>query len=267
MTSTPKDDSGPAFAKPASAGEGRLAARALNVAPRSPPSRGGRGAWVFDLDNTLYPASCKLFAQVEVRIRDYVAGFLGLDSGAAYRLQKVYFREHGTTLRGMMRHHGMDPEPFLAYVHDIDLSPVRPDPALDEALGRLEGRKIVFTNGTAEHALKVLERVGVARHFEAVFDIAAAGYVPKPEPRVYDELVRRHGLDAQATVMVEDIARNLVPAAEIGMTTVWVRGGEEQPELGLDAPDAATLAAIHHVVDDLALWLSDLTRLPSQDTP
>jgi putative hydrolase of the HAD superfamily len=230
--------------------------RALTDAPLS-----GRGAWVFDLDNTLYPASCKLFAQVEVRIRDYVAGFLGLGADEAYRLQKVYFREHGTTLQGMMRHHGMDPGPFLAYVHDIDLSPVRPDPALDEALGRLAGRKIVFTNGSAEHALKVLERVGVARHFEAVFDIAAAGYVPKPEPRVYDAFVRRLGLDPRATVMVEDIARNLVPAAEIGMTTVWVRGGAERPDDGLAPPDADVLAAIHHVVDDLALWLSELTRL------
>ena len=236
--------------------------------PRLNSDLAERGAWVFDLDNTLYPARCKLFAQVEVRIRDYVAGFLGLGSEEAYRLQKVYFREHGTTLQGMMRHHGMAPGPFLAYVHDIDLSPVRPDPVLDEALGRLKGRKIVFTNGSAEHALKVIERVGVARHFEAVFDIAAAGYVPKPEPRVYDELVRRHRLDARATVMVEDIARNLVPAARIGMTTVWVRGaGEEQPGLGLAPPDAATLAAIHHVVDDLALWLSDLTRIPSQETP
>ena len=223
-----------------------------------------RGAWVFDLDNTLYPARCKLFAQVEVRIRDYVAGFLGLDSDAAYRLQKVYFREHGTTLRGMMRHHRMDPGPFLAYVHDIDLSPVSPDPALDRALGRLKGRKIVFTNGSAEHARKVMERVGVARHFEAVFDIEAAGYVPKPEPRVYDELVRRHGLEARATVMVEDLVRNLVPAAGIGMTTVWVRGAEEISGLGLPAPDSETLAAIDHVVDDLALWLTDLT---AEETP
>ncbi|MSO84433.1 MAG: pyrimidine 5'-nucleotidase [Rhodospirillales bacterium] len=236
------------------------AVRAPNLAPRSPLSRGGRGAWAFDLDNTLYPARCKLFAQVEVRIRDYVAGFLGLDSAAAYRLQKVYFREHGTTLQGMMRHHGMEPGPFLAYVHDIDLSAVPPDPVLDQALGRLEGRKIIFTNGSAEHARKVMERIGVARHFEAVFDIAAAGYVPKPEPRVYDAFVRRHGLDPTATVMVEDIARNLVPAAAIGMTTVWVRESETQPESGLDPPDRAALAAIDHVVDDLALWLSDLTR-------
>ncbi len=255
MTPSPKGTSDPAE-------------RAPNVASRSPLARGGRAAWIFDLDNTLYPARCKLFAQVEVRIRDYVAGFLGLDADAAYRLQKTYFREHGTTLQGMMRHHRMDPAPFLAYVHDIDLSAVRPDPALDRALGRLPGRKIVFTNGSAEHAQRVMERIGVARHFEAVFDIAAAGYVPKPEPRVYDALVRSLGLDARATVMVEDIARNLVPAAAIGMTTVWVRGSGAPPELGLDPPDRATLAAIDYVVDDLALWLSDLTaEEPPEEAP
>ena len=244
------------------------------IAPAPPAGSTRRGAksaplsssaaWVFDLDNTLYPPRCRLFAQVEVRIRDYVAGYLGIDRDAAYRLQKTYFRDHGTTLQGMMRHHRMDPAPFLAYVHDIDLSAISPDPALDRALGRLKGRKIVFTNGSAEHAEKVMERVGVAGHFEAVFDIEAAGFVPKPEPRVYDELVRRHGLDAPATVMIEDLARNLVPAAEIGMTTVWVRGAEEITGLGLPAPDSTTLAAIDHVVDDLALWLTEIT---TEETP
>ncbi len=217
-------------------------------------------AWVFDLDNTLYPASCRLFAQVEVRIRDYVARYLGLDADAAYRLQKTYFREHGTTLRGMMSHHGMDPAPFLAYVHDNDLAADRPDPALDAALARLDGRKIVFTNGSAAHAARVMERVGVARHFEAVFDIADAGYVPKPEPSVYDALVRRHGIAPSASAMVEDIARNLVPAAEIGMTTIWLRGGEARPDDGVAAPDAGVLAAVDYVVDDLAAWLADLHR-------
>ncbi|MBM3580515.1 MAG: pyrimidine 5'-nucleotidase [Alphaproteobacteria bacterium] len=225
----------------------------------SPPDLSRIEAWVFDLDNTLYPASCRLFAQVEVRIRDYVARYLGLDADAAFRLQKTYFRDHGTTMRGMMSRHGMDPEPFLAYVHDIDLSAIRPDPALDRALGRLEGRKIIFTNGSTAHAERVMERIGVARHFEAVFDIADADYVPKPEPRVYDALVSRHVLAARATAMVEDIARNLVPAAEIGMTTIWVRGGAGRPADGLDPPDADVLAAVDHVVDDLVPWLARLT--------
>jgi putative hydrolase of the HAD superfamily len=239
----------------------------MTASARPAPDPARIDAWVFDLDNTLYPASCRLFAQVEVRIRDYVARYLGLDADAAHRLQKTYFREHGTTLRGMMSHHGMDPDPFLDYVHDIDLSAVRSDPALDAALGRLEGRKIVFTNGSSAHAARVLERVGVARHFAAIFDIADAGYVPKPEPRVYDALVRRHGIAPRASAMVEDIARNLVPAAGIGMTTIWVRGGDSRPEDGLAAPDASVLAAVDHVVDDLASWLADLTRDSGREAP
>ena len=220
-----------------------------------------RGAWVFDLDNTLYPARCDLFAQVDVRIRDYVAGFLGLDADAAHRLQKTYFRDHGTTLAGMMRHHRMDPGPYLAYVHDIDLTPIEPDPLLDRALAALPGRKIVFTNGSAAHAERVIGRLGIAARFEAVFDIAAAGYVPKPDPGPYDALVSRHGLDAADTVMVEDITRNLVPAARLGMTTVWVKtdGRYAPPSFPPGPhgePDAA--AAIHHTVDNLSGSLARL---------
>lgn len=219
-------------------------------------------AWVFDLDNTLYPASSNLFAQVDRKMTRFIADFLGLDSAAAYRLQKTYFREHGTTMRGLMSVHGMDPGPFLDYVHDIDLTPVAPDPALDAALTRLPGRKIVFTNGPTDHALRVMDRLAVRRHFEAVFDIVEADYVPKPEPTAYAALVRRHRLDPRATVMVEDLARNLAPAAALGMTTVWVRGS---PDGG--APDAGDgggdNGAADHVVDDLAGWLGALTAAPS----
>jgi putative hydrolase of the HAD superfamily len=210
-------------------------------------------AWVFDLDNTLYPAACDLFAQVDVRIRDYVASFLGLSAEEAYRLQKRYFREHGTTMRGMMHNHGMDPGPFLTYVHDIDLTPVPPSPHLEAALGRLPGRKLIFTNGSIDHAERVMNRLGVRHRFEAVFDIVDAGYVPKPAPAVYASLVERHNLDPQTTVMVEDIARNLVPAAALGMTTVWVRTDSRWGlEGGVDDH-------VHHIVDDLAEWLGKLT--------
>lgn len=216
-------------------------------------------AWVFDLDNTLYPASSNLFQQVDRRMTRFIAEFLRLDSEAAYQLQKTYFREHGTTMCGLMSVHGMDPGPFLEYVHDIDLTPVAPDPALDAALARLKGRKIVFTNGPGEHALRVMDRLAVRRHFEAVFDIVDAGYVPKPEPRAYEALVRRHGLDPRATVMVEDLARNLAPAAAMGMTTVWVRSGA-----GGGVADAAHDDGVaDHVVDDLARWLGELTAAPS----
>lgn len=210
-------------------------------------------AWVFDLDNTLYPASSNLFAQVDRKMTRFIAEFLELGFDDAYRLQKTYFRRHGTTLRGLMNEHGMAPEGFLDFVHDIDLNPVSPDPLLDAALSRLPGRKIVFTNGPASHAERVLERLAVGRHFEAVFDIADADYVPKPQPEAYEALVRKHRLEPPSTVMVEDLVRNLEPAAALGMITVWVRW----PERGDPAPPAD--AAVHHVVDALAPWLDGLT--------
>ncbi|MGY9015462.1 MAG: pyrimidine 5'-nucleotidase, partial [Rhodospirillales bacterium] len=140
--------------------------------------------WVFDLDNTLYPASCNLFAGVDVRIREFVADFLGLEQDEAYKVQKQFFKEYGTTLRGLMDVHGMAPKEYLDYVHAIDLSPVVANPELDKALAALPGRKIIFTNGDTPHAERVMDRLGVKQHFEPVFDIVAAGYVPKPNPSV-----------------------------------------------------------------------------------
>lgn len=222
--------------------------RALcNQETRLPPREAKN--WVFDLDNTLYPVGAELFAQIDQRMRAYIASFLDLDLDQAYRLQKAYFREYGMSLRGMMDHHGMDPEPFLAHVHDIDLSALEPAPALDAALAALPGRKLVFTNASAAHAERVLDRLGIAAHFTAIFDIAAAGYRPKPEPAGYARLVERHGLDPRASVMVEDMARNLLPAAALGMTTVWVRTDHELGALEAEA------GHIDHVVDDLASWL------------
>lgn len=206
-------------------------------------------AWVFDLDNTLYPKSCNLFVEVEARIRDFVAEILGLDPDQAFAVQKRYFREYGTTLRGLMTHHGVDPHAFLDHVHAIDLGPVVPAPRLEAALARLPGRKIVFTNADSGHARRVLERIGVGHHFDAVFDIVDADFVPKPDPAIYDKLVARHRLDPGRTVMVEDIARNLVPAAALGMTTVWLRS---------DSPwgnDEADRDQVHVAIDDLASWL------------
>ena len=205
--------------------------------------------WIFDLDNTLYPASCDLFAQVDVRIRDYISNFLGVAPDEAYRVQKQYFRSHGTSMRGMMEHHGMDPDPFLDYVHDIDVTPVPPSPHLEAALAALPGRKIVFTNGSVAHATRVTERLGVDHLFEAVFDIVASDYTPKPAPQVYDRLIDAHAIDPATTVMVEDIARNLAPAAALGMTTVWIKNASPWGSEGADA------GYVHHVIDELATWL------------
>jgi putative hydrolase of the HAD superfamily len=206
--------------------------------------------WIFDLDNTLYPARCNLFAQVDRRIGQFIEGRLGLDPVMARQLQKRYFHEHGTTLAGLMAHHAVDPEAFLNFVHDIDVTPVQPSPALDEALKRLPGRKFIFTNGSTAHADRVTARLGVGHHFDGVFDIIAADYRPKPDPATYDSLIRRHGIDPSKAAMIEDLPRNLRPAADLGMTTVLVLTGEEWAQA-----DAAG-DHIHHVTDDLVGWLT-----------
>jgi putative hydrolase of the HAD superfamily len=205
--------------------------------------------WVFDLDNTLYPASCNLFAQVHRRMGEFIAAYLQIDLDEARRRQKEYFRRHGTTLRGLMVEHGLEPAAFLDYVHDIDLSDVTANLALGAALAELPGRKIVFTNGSVRHAGRILAHLGIDAHFAGIFDIAAAGYVPKPDPAGYAELIRRYDFDPHGAAMVEDMAKNLKPAAELGMTTVWVRGGPDWASEGADE------GHVHHVVDDLAAFL------------
>ena len=214
--------------------------------------------WVFDLDNTLYPAACRLFDQIDWRMSAFIAEELGMDAESARRLQKQYFHRHGTTLRGLMNHHGTDPIRFLDYVHAIDLSMLSADRVLDRALGRLPGRKLVFTNGSTPHAERVLGRLGIARHFEAVLDIVASDYVPKPEPAAYDRLVERFAIEPTEAAMVEDIAANLAPAHALGMTTVWLR----HADAGAHGPPGQTMveqAFIDHVIDDLPAWLAALT--------
>lgn len=208
-------------------------------------------SWIFDLDNTLYPASCDLFSQVDRRMGEFICRELALDAVAARALQKQYFREHGTTLRGLMTVHGIDPAVFLDYVHDIDLAPVAASRALDDALGRLEGRKLIFTNGSVAHAERILEKIGIARHFDDMVDIVASDYVPKPDPATYDRMVTRFGIEPARAAMVEDIARNLVPARALGMTTVWLRGGNDDWAHPEDDDDPAD-----HIIDDLEVWLT-----------
>ena len=208
--------------------------------------------WVFDLDNTLYPAACNLFLQVDVRIQQFVMELLDAPPDEARAIQKKYFHEFGTTLNGLMRNHGVEPEEFLDFVHDIDVTPVPPNPALDRILHRLPGRKLVYTNGSVAHAERVMDRLGVTGHFDGVFDIIAADYVPKPEPAAFDRFVETFEVDTPRAVMFEDIARNLAPAHARGMTTVWLRsdhhwsGGSEDEE------------HVHHAIDDLVDWLTAL---------
>lgn len=178
--------------------------------------------WVFDLDNTLYPHHLNLWQQVDEKIRDYIANFLKVTHEDAFRLQKDYYRRYGTSMRGMMTEHGMQPDDFLAFVHAIDHSPLQPDAALGDALERLPGRKLILTNGTRAHADAVMKRLQIDRHFEDVFDIAAADLEPKPLPQVYERFLARHGVDPKRAAMFEDLARNLEVPHALGMTTVLV---------------------------------------------
>src|SRR5260370_15999499 len=152
----------------------------------------------------------------------FIAERLGLSPENALTVQKSYFREHGTTMRGLMTVNRIDPEDFLAYVHEIDLACVPPDPVLVEALTRLPGRKIVHTNGSQRHAERLLEHLGIAGSFCGVVDIAAAGYDPKPALTGHHEFLCRHEVSPRTALIVADIARNLVPAATLGLTTARV---------------------------------------------
>ncbi|RAU22863.1 pyrimidine 5'-nucleotidase [Paramagnetospirillum kuznetsovii] len=210
--------------------------------------------WVFDLDNTLYPASSSLFPQIDIRMRRFIAERLGLSLDEAFTLQKRYYREFGTTLRGLMLVHKIEPDAFLSFVHDIDCTVLDAAPRLDAALARLQGRKLIFTNGSERHAENVLARLGIARHFEGIFDIRAAAFVPKPQPECYKMMVERHAVDPRAALMVEDIHRNLAPAAAIGMTTLWVRE-DGHPDSAVLKQDDADLSHVHHITDDLTRWL------------
>jgi putative hydrolase of the HAD superfamily len=213
--------------------------------------------WVFDLDNTLYPAECDLFAQVDRRMGEYVAKFLGVPQVYARHLQKSYYRQFGTTLSGLMQVHRMDPKPFLDYVHDIDLSPVQPSPALGAAIARLPGRKLIFTNGSRFHAERVAGKLGILDCFDGIWDIVACDYVPKPHAPAYAGFVKSFGVDAGRAAMFEDMPHNLEQPHALGMTTVLVHSSYmdhpiQQKIKGWTAPPAH----VHHMTEDLVAFLA-----------
>jgi putative hydrolase of the HAD superfamily len=212
--------------------------------------------WVFDLDNTLYPHHLNLWQQVDERIRDYIVDFLKITRDEAFRLQKDYYRRYGTTMRGLMEEHGLQPDQFLEIVHQIDHSPLTPNPALGAAIAKLSGRKFILTNGTRRHAEAVMARLEIEKHFDDIFDIAAAELEPKPRPLVYERFLARHGVVPTKSAIFEDLARNLEVPHALGMTTVLVvpEGArvvlrEEWELAGRDAPH------VDHVTDDLTGFL------------
>lgn len=178
--------------------------------------------WVFDLDNTLYPAHSDLFPQIQVRMTEYVADFLKLEKEEARQIQKKYYVEHGTTLNGLMLHHDIDPHHYLHHVHDIDYSRLSDDLRLKTAIESLDGRKIVFTNGSLKHAENAIEAMGLNGVFNEIIDIAATNFIPKPKIEAFETVIKTHNIDTRKAVMVEDLPKNLLTAHQLGFSTILV---------------------------------------------
>lgn len=204
-------------------------------------------AWVFDLDNTLYPPSARLFDQIEVRMTDWVMDALKVSRPEADRLRKHYWAEYGTTLAGLMQEHALDPAPYLSHVHDIELDHLEPDAALAGHIRSLPGRRIVYTNGCAPYAERVLAARGLSNLFDAVYGVEHAGFRPKPERSAFEAIFTVDGLDPTEAAMFEDDIRNLVAPHAMGMRTVHV------------APNPQDHDHIHHHTDDLTGFLAQLT--------
>jgi putative hydrolase of the HAD superfamily len=217
-------------------------------------------AWVFDLDNTLYPAHCDLFAQIDQRMTEFVSRTLSLPPVEAKALQKRYYAEHGTTLSGLMAVNRVHPDAFLDYVHDIDLAPLDGAPDLAAALSALPGKRFVFTNGSQRHAEQVMKKLKIDHLFDDVFDIIAANYLPKPKEEAFDLFFERTGAEPKTSAMFEDLARNLVPAHARGMTTVLVKGGKDWGPSPGEHPGHP--AHVHHMAEDLGQFLGALTFKP-----
>lgn len=227
-----------------------------------PASNGAFGhvsAWIFDLDNTLYPAECNLFAQVDRRMGEFIANHLGVPYAHARHLQKSYYRQFGTTLSGLMKVHKMDPSAFLAYVHDIDLSNVPEAPALRTEIAKLDGRRLIFTNGSRRHAERVAEKLGVLDLFEDICDIAACDYVPKPQAEAFDRMLALHDVNGAEAAMFEDMPQNLTVPHDLGMKTVLVHSTYMDHPSQLEMRTWTELPEhIHHFTEDLAEFLGGI---------
>lgn len=199
--------------------------------------------WVFDLDNTLYTPQVNLFAQMEVLMTEFICAHVGVDADEAAALRARYWRQHGTTLAGLMLHHGVDADHYLDVVHRLDLSALAPDPALRDGIAALPGRKVVYTNGSRGHARQVTRARGIEDLFDAMYGVEDAGYVPKPRAEAFAKVFAADGIDGAVGAMFEDDVRNLAVPHRLGMRTVLVHGEEEADH-------------VHHQTHDLPGFLS-----------
>ena len=212
--------------------------------------------WIFDLDNTLYSADSGIFQQVHTLMSKFVSAHLNIDIKKATELQRKYYRQHGATLRGLMDNHNVDPDHFLSEVHQLDYSIVGPNFKLNRELKKLKGRKIIYTNANRQHANDVLIRLELTNVFDEIFDIKTANYIPKPEASPYEQIISEFNIDPITTIMFDDIAKNLVPAKNVGFASVWIDVGYEN----FSDDIAKSKKYLDYETKDLSLFLDEVNK-------
>lgn len=217
--------------------------------------------WIFDLDNTLYPRSCDLFSQMDVRMTEFIQNLKGLAFDEARFIQKQHYHDYGTTLNGLMQVDKIDPVDYLNFVHDIDYSPVKAAPDLRAAIKALPGRKMIFTNGDVPHAKRTTDKLGITDLFDHVFDIIAADLVPKPHRAPYEKFIQTANIDPKRAAMFEDLPRNLAVPHEMEMRTVLIK---DPPKVTAERQswEVAIVdhAHVHFQTDDLTSFLEEVVR-------
>ncbi len=210
--------------------------------------------WIFDLDNTLYSGDTKVFDQVDKKMSKFISEKLNVSLEEAKKIQKNYFHEYNTTLNGMIKNHEIDANEFLEFVHDVDLDFLKEDKLLKQEISNLNGKKYIFTNGSKAHAANVTKRIGIEKLFDGVFDIVESDFIPKPSIEPYKKIIEKFKIEPQYSIFIEDIARNLKPAHELGMKTVWIKN---------DEPWAAKFSDsdfINYKTDNLAKFLKEINK-------
>ena len=211
--------------------------------------------WLFDLDNTLYSGDTKVFDQVDKKMSKFISEKLNVSIEEAKKIQKNYFHEYNTTLNGMIKNHEIDANEFLEFVHDVDLNFLKKDKLLEEEIMKLEGKKIIFTNGSRAHAENVTKRIGIDKLFDGVFDIVESDFIPKPSIEPYKKIIENYKIEPQYCIFFEDIARNLKPAHKLGMKTVWIKNNEPWAAKYSDSD------FINYKTDNLAQFLKEINEL------
>ena len=211
--------------------------------------------WIFDLDNTLYSGDTKVFDQVDKKMSKFISDKLKVSIEEAKKIQKNYFHEYNTTLNGMIKNHEIDADEFLEFVHDVNLDFLKADKSLEEEISNLKGKKFIFTNGSKAHAANVTKRIGIEQLFDGVFDIVESNFIPKPSIEPYKKILEKYKIEPQYSIFIEDIARNLKPAHELGMKTVWIKNNEPWAAKYSDSE------FINYKTDNLAKFLKEINEL------